>query len=172
MNLYIRPATITDLPVLRTLGIRTFRDTYAPYNDPQDMRNYLQESFAEDQLTAEFEDPDTRFFLILADKIPAGYTRLRWGGPPTDPEAPSMLEIVRFYSAQEFHGHGVGQALMEFCLQFARDHGARALWLDVWQENKKAIRFYQKWGFQIIGTHFFILGKDVQDDYIMERKII
>ena len=36
---------------------------------------------------------------------------------------------------------------------------------------EKAIRFYEKNGFYAIGTHTFIMGEDVQTDYIMRKDL-
>ncbi|MGV2488753.1 UNVERIFIED_CONTAM: GNAT family N-acetyltransferase, partial [Bacillus mycoides] len=41
----------------------------------------------------------------------------------------------------------------------------------VWEENHRAIKFYEKNGFKIFGKHDFVLGEDVQTDLLMKMKI-
>jgi ribosomal protein S18 acetylase RimI-like enzyme len=41
----------------------------------------------------------------------------------------------------------------------------------VWEKNERAIRFYTAWGFEKVGEHDFTLGKDVQHDWIMEKRM-
>jgi ribosomal protein S18 acetylase RimI-like enzyme len=58
---------------------------------------------------------------------------------------------------------------MRACLEEARKMGHATIWLGVWEKNERAIRFYDKWGFRKIGEKQFVLGRDVQTDFIMER---
>jgi ribosomal protein S18 acetylase RimI-like enzyme len=43
------------------------------------------------------------------------------------------------------------------------------VWLDVWERNTRAIEFYEKQGFTIVGEQDFVLGSDVQRDLLMAR---
>jgi ribosomal protein S18 acetylase RimI-like enzyme len=45
------------------------------------------------------------------------------------------------------------------------------IWLGVWEENQKAIRFYKKNGFVEFGKHIFRLGDDDQTDIMMKLDI-
>jgi ribosomal protein S18 acetylase RimI-like enzyme len=49
---------------------------------------------------------------------------------------------------------------MAVSIKLAMQKGCKVLWLGVWENNHKAILFYQKWGFEIFGSHGFILGTD------------
>jgi ribosomal protein S18 acetylase RimI-like enzyme len=57
---------------------------------------------------------------------------------------------------------------MKASLKEARERGFNCLWLGVWDKNEKAIKFYERWGFKKVGSHAFMLGKDAQNDFIME----
>ncbi len=50
---------------------------------------------------------------------------------------------------------GLGSLLMEKILQAAKDSGARMAVLETQTCNEKAIAFYKKWGFQIIGFDLY-----------------
>ena len=43
------------------------------------------------------------------------------------------------------------------------------VWLGVWEQNPRAIRFYEKNGFVPFDTHVFILGEDKQTDILMKK---
>ena len=51
----------------------------------------------------------------------------------------------------EFQHLGVGTALMEKCISRARERGARRIVLETQSSNLKAISFYKKMGFDLIG---------------------
>jgi ribosomal protein S18 acetylase RimI-like enzyme len=45
-------------------------------------------------------------------------------------------------------------------------------WLGVWEDNHRAIRFYEKNGFEKFDSHPFILGESKQTDLLMKLRII
>ncbi|HEY6977626.1 MAG TPA: GNAT family N-acetyltransferase [Chitinophagaceae bacterium] len=169
MNATLCHATVNDVQTICKLALKTFYDTYERYNDPDDMKEYTGKSFNEEQIKNEILDADSIFLLVSVDMRPAGYSKLKWGNRPGVSNNTRALEIARFYANKEFIGKGIGKLLMEECLTIAKKGQAETIWLDVWQQNTRAIKFYEKWGFKIVGDWFFILGKDKQDDYIMER---
>jgi len=61
----------------------------------------------------------------------------------------------------------VAEVLMMACVADARRRGGRTLWLGVWQENPRAIAFYRKAGFRVVGMTSFRLGSQVQADHVM-----
>lgn len=65
-------------------------------------------------------------------------------------EAPGVGEIFALYVLAERYGTGLGHRLMEAALEQLRDYSEVRLW--VLQENRRAIRFYEKWGFRPDGT--------------------
>ena len=77
------------------------------------------------------------------------------------------MELQRLYIAADWHGRGIAQQLMETALAIAIDSGCDTLWLGVWEDNPRAIAFYNKYGFQAVGEHSFRLGEDLQRDIVM-----
>jgi ribosomal protein S18 acetylase RimI-like enzyme len=49
--------------------------------------------------------------------------------------------------------------------------GSDCIWLGVWERNLKAIAFYRKCGFQIVGDHPFVLGRELQRDLILLTQV-
>ena len=103
------------------------------------------------------------------DDVPIGYARLRSGEVEPSVRGPDPLELERLYVDREGIGQGVGAALMRMCLEEAARRGSKTLLLGVWEHNPRAIAFYERWGFERVGAHTFLLGSDRQLDIIMER---
>ena len=122
-------------------------------------------------MRAELLNEDSAFYFAYADGKLAGYLKLNAAGAQTELNDSDALELERIYAAPEFHGKGVGQALMDKALTIAREQGKSYVWLGVWEKNEKAIRFYNKNGFYKISTHTFVIGDDAQTDYIMRRDL-
>ncbi len=167
----IRLAQAEDSQLLAELGRRTFLDTFGKDNSPENMAAYLAASFGAQIQAAELADPATRFLIAEAQGEAVGFARLRQGAPGQGCDAARPLEIVRFYSRQDWIGRGVGAALMQSCLEQARELNCDLLWLDVWEHNPRAQAFYRKWGFEVSGTQSFLLGDELQTDWIMQRRL-
>ena len=166
---HIRIATLSDVETLCQIGARTFIETYGEQNTPENLQNYLEKRFNEKQISDEIQTPETVFLLVELNNETIGYARLRVN--LIENPDPKALEIERIYILKAFHGQKLGTVLMQKCIDISLEKGYQSLWLGVWEYNPKAIAFYQKWGFEIFGTHIFQLGDDAQTDYLMKKKL-
>ena len=89
----------------------------------------------------------------------------------TEDTYPNSLEIERIYVTSRLKGQGVGRQMIKRSKQIALEKNLDFIWLGVWEQNPKAIAFYEKMGFQPIDKHVFQLGKDAQTDLIMKLTI-
>ena len=169
----IRNAELADAKLLTDLSYTTFWDAFAhhPKNAPDDLSHYMRQAFSEEQITKELAEPDSIFLIAELDDKPAGYAKLIIGSTEEGITATRPIELSRLYSHQEFLGKGVGQNLMDACLERARRHDHDVMWLGVWEFNPRAQRFYEKNGFHVVGKHTFLLGSDPQTDLLMQRAI-
>lgn len=167
----IRRAMPRDAALLAELGARTFHDTFAADNRPEDIAAYLTTAFAPEQQAAELADPRSVCFVAEVAGAAAGYAQLSTGDAPPCVSGEGPIELVRLYVSREWFGRGVGEALMRACVGEARAAGRHTMWLGVWEHNPRAQAFYRKWGFEIIGEHVFQLGSDAQTDWLMERAL-
>lgn len=165
----IREATTEDAALVADLSRQTFYDTFAAANTAENMDKFMNESFSREKLMGEVGAAGNIFLLALDANEPQGYARLRETDSPLLMENGAALEIARIYAVQKSIGKGVGRALMQYCIEIARQKSARVIWLGVWEKNEKAIAFYTKWGFEKFGEHVFMLGDDPQTDWLMKK---
>jgi GNAT superfamily N-acetyltransferase len=170
-DLTIRHANREDAGLLAELGARTFAETFAADNSPEDMAAYIAASFNLTQQMAELADRASTFLIAEVGGVAAGYAMLHAGEPLEVVEGANPVELVRLYASREWLGRGVGQALMRACIDEARQAGHRTIWLGVWERNGRAQAFYRKWNFRAVGEHVFQLGSDPQTDILMERAV-
>ncbi len=163
-------ATISHLPALRTFSERLFIQTYAPLNTPENMKLYCAEAFSEENFAKEFHQENIRYWLAMYEDVLAGYTKLILDSPSPGGSL-SGVEMARFYIDTPFQGQGLARQLMHHCHKWMQQEGFQEVWLGVWPQNPRAVRFYQKEGFVKIGTADFMLGQDRQTDDLM-RKIL
>ncbi|PKQ37853.1 MAG: N-acetyltransferase [Actinobacteria bacterium HGW-Actinobacteria-1] len=165
----IRTASLEDAPLLADLGARTFADTFAADNTAEDMADYLARSFGVDIQARELSDDAALVFIAEVAGVAAGYARLRFGATLDCIPGARPVEIHRIYADAPWIGKGVGAALMQACLAEATRCECDTIWLDVWERNPRAIAFYARWGFEVVGAQEFVLGDDVQHDLVMAR---
>ncbi|MBW1653851.1 GNAT family N-acetyltransferase [Flavobacterium quisquiliarum] len=172
MNLLeIKKATVKDLNELQIIGRQTFLETFADVNSEENMIKYLEESFADEKLTAELNNPNSYFYLAVLENNVIGYLKLNTGNAQTEKQDSNALEIERIYVAKEFHGKKVAQTLYAQALETAEKLKATYIWLGVWEKNFRAVSFYTKNGFIQFDTHIFRLGDDEQTDLLMKKTL-
>jgi GNAT superfamily N-acetyltransferase len=63
------------------------------------------------------------------------------------------------------------QQLMRAALDVARRASSDRIWLGVWERNDRALAFYRKFGFEVVGEHMFPVGNDPQRNLVMVRDV-
>lgn len=170
-NLTFRQAGENDAQLLAEMGERTFRNAFGDLNQPEDMDDYVAKSFSFAQIDSELQDPRSIFLLAYEDGNPVGYARLLAGEAPAAVRGERPVELVRIYVESALTGRGYGKLLLHECQRTAKEAGHETIWLGVWEKNVGAIRFYERWGFRKVGEQVFVLGTDVQTDWVMEREL-
>jgi RimJ/RimL family protein N-acetyltransferase len=72
--------------------------------------------------------------------------------------------------AEGWRGRGVGTALMQACVDWARELGVHKLALQVWPHNDAAIRLYEKFGFEregVLRSHYRRQNGELWDAIVM-----
>ena len=170
-NIELKKVTLNDIDQLQKIGRQTFQETFSEANSEENMKNYLEEGFSNEKLTSEVNDKNSElYFAILDDEI-IGYLKLNFGESQTEIQDNKALEIERIYVSKECHGKSVGQILYDKAIHIAKQKNADYVWLGVWEENARAIRFYKKNGFAEFDKHIFKLGNDQQTDIMMKLQL-
>ena len=160
-----------DAVLIANISQQTFYETFAADNTQEDMEMFLTQQFTKGKLMLEVGRPDLTFLLAYAGKEIAGYVKLREGAAPQGLSTTNVLEIARLYAMKGMIGKGVGKLLMQASLSLAQERKKEAVWLGVWEKNQRAIDFYHRWGFQKFGETDFLLGTDLQRDWLMEKRL-
>ena len=167
----IRKAIPEDAALIAKLSRQTFYETFADSNTTSDMDKFMNEQFNNEVLMEEVETPGSIFYLAYENDQPVGYIRLRNGDNHPEFKGASSIEIARIYAIKKSIGKGVGRELMLKCIDIAQEMNRDIIWLGVWEKNERAIAFYQKWGFEKFAEHEFVLGNDVQTDWLMYKRL-
>jgi ribosomal protein S18 acetylase RimI-like enzyme len=167
----IRRAAATDAKLVSLLGAVTFYEAYFEQDDPRDLANYIHDSFAPTKILAEIGDETAVFFIVYLNKHAVGYAKMRENTKLDCIETENSVELQRIYLVERVFGRGIGEILLKHCLETARQKGFETLWLGVWEENKRALRFYEKHGFKAVGRITSPYGETVGTNLVMEKDL-
>ncbi|RKO70933.1 GNAT family N-acetyltransferase [Sphingobacterium puteale] len=171
-NIKILKVKMTDIDLLQSISQQTFIEAFSEANTAENMTKYMAEKFSNETLLAELSNRGSEFYFAQLGNRIIGYLKINSEQAQTELQDEHALEIERIYILQEFHGKKVGQLLYEKALDIARLKNVRFIWLGVWEENYRAISFYQKNGFVAFDKHIFRLGDDEQTDILMKKSVV
>jgi diamine N-acetyltransferase len=166
-----RRADPRDAEVVAQIAERTFRATFAHENSASDVDALCATAYGTDIQFRELSDPNRETWVLESHGAVKGYFMLRRSVAPPGVSGTAVVEIHRFYLDQDQQGTGAGRRMMALALQRCAAMGADSIWLGVWERNRKALGFYERLGFAIVGSHVFMVGTDAQTDLLMERRV-
>ena len=167
----IRKANRQDAELLVELGKRAFNEAFAKQTAPEDMAAHLQTTFPIDGIKVQLNNQDSLYFIIERQADPLGYAYLYPTPAPESIKDPKAIQLIRFYLLKKCYGLGMGDILMQTCLNESSARGYRTVWLSSWELNGRANAFYKRWRFKVVDHQKFVVGNDVQNDHIFRRDL-
>ena len=172
----VTAATAAELAELADIAAQTFPLACPPSVTPENVAAFIAENLTQARFAEYLTDPGRLVLVAREDGRMTGYAMLIRGVPDDQdvqgavPLRPAV-EISKIYVLPGNHGAGTAAALMSEVLTRAVDLDAKCVWLGVNQHNRRAQRFYAKYGFSINGTKTFRLGTRIENDYVMVRPV-
>lgn len=167
----MRYATITDAELVADVSRQAFYDTFAPDNTEANMRKFLDEQFTKGKLMLEVGAAGNIFLLADDNDNIAGYLKINETRKREELKGLNAIELARIYVVKDYIGKGIGKLLMQAAVDIAKQKEKEVIWLGVWKQNKRAIDFYTAWGFEIFAETTFLLGDDLQYDWLMKKDL-
>ncbi len=149
MNIEIRKATVEDAEYVALLARISFREAFAEtaWTDERSLLNYLSEAFSVSKIRSSIGKENNEFWLTLADNLPVGYVKLKKYSPYEKLADPKPAQLQKIYVLNDFIGNRIGEKLQNALFEKVAKNKIKTLWLAVWDQNEKGIRFYERYGF-------------------------
>ena len=167
----IKKCSLDDILDLQKIYRQTFFETFSEQNSEENMRIFLDKAYSEEKLKSEIEDKESETFLAVENQKILGVLKINTGNAETESGLKNSLEIQRIYILKESKGLGIGTVLMNLAEKKARELGVSFIWLGVWEKNFPAQKFYTDKGFRRFSEHAFVLGDDIQTDFLMKKEL-
>jgi GNAT superfamily N-acetyltransferase len=141
-NINFREASLNDKPILLEFEQEVLR-AERPYNSVIKLVDACY--YDMDDL---LNSPTT--YLLVAEArdkvVGSGYAQLRASKQSLLHDTHSYLGFM--YVVPEYRGRGVNKGILERLIHWSKKQGVSDCYLDVYSENKAAIRAYEKVGFE------------------------
>lgn len=170
MTVVYRDSSAEDAAELRALFADSFVATFGHLYRAEDLKDFLDGN-SEAKWQRNLVDPKVAIRVAEDHSGLLGFVEI---GPKQLPHetAAAALELRRLYLRSDAHGTGIADALMRWALDQAARRGAEELLLSVYVDNHRARRFYERYGFEIVGRYDFMVGSHADDDLILRHVIM
>lgn len=172
VDIHIRRCTSADVAALALIGQCTFLETYADVLEGAAILAHCAKAHSLALYQAWLADPAYQLWLALAPGgAPVGFMVVGIADLPLAGLCDQDVEIKRIYLLSKFQGAGVGKRLINEAVLYATERRVTRLLLGVYANNLAAIGFYQRSGFDKVGTRTFNVGGNLYDDFIMGKTL-
>tara|TARA_R110002072_G_scaffold63772_1_gene158314 strand:+ start:9056 stop:9577 length:522 start_codon:yes stop_codon:yes gene_type:complete len=169
----IRIANQTDdVEVLALLGRVTYSESHAHFiDDKKDLLKYSDATFSISKTKEELNNPNILFYLLYSDGFPIGFTKLVLNSTNENIISTKVCCLERIYILDDFIPLKVGQKLLDFTVKTVKELEFEILWLSVYVKNDRAIRFYERNGFENVGVLNFIVNGKEYENIVFSKKL-
>ncbi len=148
----------------------SFYETFVGTCSEEDMKKYLSNTYPLTRIASEITSNDCLLFIIKDENKICGYAKVGWQ-IIEELKHRNAIEIERLYILKEYIGKGLGNLLMQKCLEIATGKAVDVIYLGVWEHNYRAQNFYSKYGFEVFGSHPFPIESTPQTDLWMKKEL-
>ncbi|MEI9945266.1 MAG: GNAT family N-acetyltransferase [Chitinophagaceae bacterium] len=150
---------LKDAQILSEIAPTVFIESHGTSASAEDINNYVIEKYNINAFQDELSDTKNIYHIIYYNNRIAGYSKIIFDTPYSDSPVKNITKLERIYLLKEFYDLKLGAALFKFNIDLSKRNNQMGIWLFVWKENHRAINFYKKNSFVIIGSYDFKISE-------------
>ncbi len=154
------------IPLIKAIADEVWPKTFGDILSPAQIVYMMDMMYSEEAIKQQMNEWNHHYLLAKEGDDYLGYVSYETGykGKP-------WTKVHKIYVLSTSQGKGVGRFLIDAVSAIAKEKGDTELSLNVNRYNK-AIEFYKKVGFGIIGNEDIDIGNGfLMEDYIMNKKL-
>jgi diamine N-acetyltransferase len=162
-NMQIRKVDTRDLATLSELAMQTYADAFGHSFSSADLAAHLEKNLSPKKFERMLEEDTVLVAEVNARMV--GFVQFGPGSLSVNDGLGDEQELRRLYVQAEFQNKGIGAMLMNAALEHPSLRRAECVYLDVWEHNPGAQRFYARHGFEVIEKRRFIAESGAEGDF-------
>ena len=156
-------ATERDHNSIVSIGKISVAESHKGSCSAEAMDDFIGRHYNSDAIKKELDDINNIYHIINYHDKPAGFSKIILNSKHPSIVSQKVTKLDRIYLSKEFYGFKLGLELLNFNIELAKNNDQSGMWLYTWIGNHRAINFYTKAGFVIIGSHKFYVTKTHYD---------
>ena len=158
-DILIRRATEQDAPIVAEIGRVTVRAAHKASCSVADMDVYMAAHYNDAAILEELSDPANIYHLMYYGGRAVGFSKIVLNAPHANITDKNVTKLDRIYLYSDLFGKQLGYHLLNHNIALSKEEGQAGIWLFTWVGNTRAIKFYERTGFDIIGGHNFRISE-------------
>ena len=162
----LKEATIADVKIIQDVANKTWPITYGEILSKEQLDYMMDLIYSEESLIKQIQKQEQLFYIAYEETSILAFIAIEHNY-----KNEAVTRIHKIYILPEAQGKGVGKSLLDVIQKLAQENNSTSLSLNVNRFNK-ALNFYQKLGFEIIGEENIAIGNGyLMEDYKMEKRL-
>lgn len=177
-SIQIQQINVTQAKLLSDLAKKIYIPHYPYLWNEGGVEWYINEyAYPVEKIKKEILDSNNLHFIAYLNKEPIGYLKLNINANSKGFDPDTTLELERIYILQNCIQKGVGTQLMHFVKDFSKQLNKKIILLKAMDSATKALAFYQKNGFEIVGDFqlppsiFTLMKPEYRGMYILKLEL-
>jgi len=146
-------ATERDCNSIVNIGKISVEEAHKGSSSAEVMNEFLERHYNDDAIKEELNDINNIYHIIHYNDQPAGFSKIILNDGHPNIAVENVTKLDRIYLLKEFYDLKLGLKLLNFNIELSRDNNQLGMWLYAWIGNNRAVDFYLKAGFTVIGSH-------------------
>lgn len=151
----ILKANLEHAQIISEIGRISVEEAHRDSCPTEDLSQYLEKNYNVEIIQDELNDEKNMYHLIYSDGEAAGFSKIILNSIHSNIQQTNITKLDRIYLLNKFFNRKLGFELLQFNIELSKKNNQFGIWLFTWVGNERAIKFYQKNGFEIIGAHNF-----------------
>jgi ribosomal protein S18 acetylase RimI-like enzyme len=151
----ITRATENDYEVIVNIGNISVGEAHRDSCSEKDMNEYLENHYNDIAIKAELNDAKNVYHILTYNGKPVGFSKIVFNAEHPNIDQKNVTMLDRIYLLKEFQDLKLGFELLKFNIELSKINHQSGIWLFTWIGNTRAVNFYLKAGFKIIGAGMF-----------------
>ncbi len=154
-HIKIKDASLNEANELSSLCRKAYTENFSDHWQEGALDRYLNKVFTLEKIKNELKDGNIKYYVGLIKDEPAGFMKIKLNSSLENLPTIKGLEIEKLYILPTYHRFGLGKALLTQAIKIAYSFQNNLIWLDVIDQNTKAINFYKSMGFTYFASKHF-----------------
>jgi diamine N-acetyltransferase len=167
----IRRADMADASSLAAVGLEVWLNTYLREGVNALFANYALSHFTTERFERLLSQENEHIWVLQHAVGIVGFVHVQVGSRAPVADC-SDLEISTLYVQPRHQNSGAGRRLLDTALQYCASTNSPNVWLTVNAENRRAIDFYIKNGFECAGETDFRIGDQAYPNHVLRLRLM